>query len=332
MFNITRIKLTLWYVAIVAVVSFGFSAIIYTGVISEIETSFRQAESRLQQMSPGPIPRRVALQILKEDFEKAKNSVLYRLMVINGVIIGASGVAGYILAGKTLRPIEQMLIEQKRFVADASHELKTPLTALRTELEVALKRKKINTKEATGLLKSNLEEVINLQKLSEDLLRLTRYTQSFERSSFEEVDLEITMNESVKKVAPMAKLKRIKIVKDIKKIRVRGNKGMLAELMVILLDNAVKYSPKKSTITVKIHGGRGAVIQVSDQGIGIHPKELSSLFERFYRADSSRSKNETSGYGLGLAIAKQIVDKHSGDISVSSKPGLGSTFKVTLPS
>ena len=113
---------------------------------------------------------------------------------------------------------------------------------------------------------------------------------------------------------------------------VLGNKDKLSELFVILLDNAIKYSPKNSLIKIGSKTGkRQVVIKVSDQGLGIEEKDLPHIFERFYRADSARSHFEEGGYGLGLAIAKKIVDEHGGKILVNSIVGKGSEFKIILP-
>lgn len=332
MFLSTRFRLTLWYVAIVAIVSFSFSAIIYNSVISEIERSFKMAEVHLSSPSifvPGRI---VALKVLSDDFNEAKRVVTTRLLYINGIIIAASGIAAYLLAGKTLQPIEEALEEQKRFTADASHELKTPLTALRTELEVALRDKRLSLKDAKKLLASNLEEVMDLQNLSENLMKLNRYSQNVNGIKHERVNILDIVNDAAKKMSPMAKNKSIQLVKQVESLEIKADKQSLVELIVILTDNAIKYSQKKSTVTITSTHSRGKLtIEVRDQGVGIAKENLPHLFDRFYRADVSRNKTKTDGYGLGLAIAKEIVEKHRGNISVRSTVGNGSIFTVTIP-
>jgi len=124
-FSSARLKLTLWYLIIVAIVSFSFSAIIYNGVVSDLERGFQMAEFHIQSPKNVFVPRKIALQILEDDFELAKKAVTIRLLSINAIIIAASGIAAYILAGKTLEPIELAVEQQKRFTADASHELRT---------------------------------------------------------------------------------------------------------------------------------------------------------------------------------------------------------------
>ena len=130
----------------------------------------------------------------------------------------------------------------------------------------------------------------------------------------------------------MPKAKNIKIVKKLKSVIVRGNTQSLVELMSVLVDNAVKYSPAKGKIEVGIKKTRKCgIVEVTDEGEGICKKDIPHIFDRFYRADSSRGKNKADGFGLGLSIAKSIVDTHRGSISVKSKARRGSTFKVILP-
>ncbi|OGM31510.1 hypothetical protein A2803_02115 [Candidatus Woesebacteria bacterium RIFCSPHIGHO2_01_FULL_44_21] len=331
-FSSARLKLTLWYLIIVAIVSFSFSAIIYNGVVSELERGFQIAEFHVQSPNNVFVPRKIALQILKDDFELAKKAVTIRLLSINAIIIAASGIAAYILAGKTLEPLQLALEEQKRFTADASHELKTPLTALRTELEVALRDKKLNLKDAKNMLKSNLEEVANLQNLSENLMKLTRYSQGINGIRFNRLNIKIPLEQAIKKVTPMAKAKNIKLRKDISNIEIKADSQSLEELFIILLDNAIKYSPEKSVVIIStlVHRNKVAV-DVADQGVGIAKADIPHLFDRFYRADVSRNKTKADGYGLGLAIAKEIVERHKGEISVRSIVDKGSTFTVLLP-
>lgn len=320
--------------AIVAIVSFAFSAIIYNGVVADIAHSFQMAELRIQNPvgSPLVIPKRTVLKILQEDFENAKRAVVWRLLKVNGVIILASGIAAYVLAGKTIKPIEEALEEQKRFTADAGHEIKTPLTALRTELEVALRDKKLTLKDSKAILKSNLEEVISLQKLSENLMLLNRYSKKHNGMHFNEVSIKEIIEKATKTLKPMADEKNIKINLDLANIETKGDSQSLEELMIILIDNAIKYSEKKSKIEITSEVSRNkTIIKVKDYGAGISKEDQEHLFDRFYRADSSRNKTKADGYGLGLAIAKEIVERHKGNISVESGFGKGSTFRVALP-
>lgn len=222
--------------------------------------------------------------------------------------------------------------EQNRFITDVSHELRTPLTSLKSEIEVNLRDKNLTLGDAKKLLNSNFEEVNNLQTLSDNLIKLTQYQKSNGSMVFESINLSDIAKEACRKVANLAKHKNITIKNQIGNQVVEGEKQSLAELLVILLDNAIKYSNKGKTVILKDNvTDQHIVLEVKDQGMGIDESEIEYLFDRFYRADRSRTKDNVTGYGLGLSIAKQIITKHNGNIRIESKVNKGSTFIVNLP-
>jgi len=137
------------------------------------------------------------------------------------------------------------------------------------------------------------------------------------------------VKKAVEQVKPVANNNKIEIVSKLKKVSVKGNEEALTELSTILIDNAIKYSGKSKTVEVKT--GNGGILEIKDYGIGIPETDLPHVFERFYRGDTSRSKDKIDGYGLGLSIAKSIVDKLGGKIKVVSREGKGSTFTVQIP-
>lgn len=323
MFKEARLKLTAWYLLIIMVISVSFSGIIYSMVNAEMERFVRAPRFRIEEIS-------------REDQEtlltESRGRLILSLTEINGVILIISGTLGYLLAGRTLSPIQKMLEEQKRFVGDASHELRTPLTALKAMLEVGLRDKEMDIKEARKLISESIEETDKLKNLSDSLLELARENSNGQKLKFEKVLVKEVAIEAIKKVESKAKSKKIKIVLATKGLAVKGNKDKLSELMVILLDNAVKYSPKNSQIKVGAkENNHNILIKVMDEGPGIEAKDIPHIFERFYRADSARGHREEGGYGLGLAIAKKIVEEHMGKISVESEIGRGSKFKIVLP-
>jgi len=225
-----------------------------------------------------------------------------------------------------------MVDKQKRFVSDASHELRTPLTSIKTEIEVALRSRKLNRKEARNILASNLEEVDKLKSLTDYFLSLSKYDDPNPKLTFERISVGRLIKESYIKLKPLAVEKKIKMIFKKNDIFIYANKTSLAELITILLDNAIKYSlPKGKIIVSEGWYNSRAIITVKDNGIGIKKEDLPFIFNRFYRAESSRSKNIAKGYGLGLSIAKRIVDFHKGTISVKSVYGKGSSFTVLLP-
>jgi two-component system OmpR family sensor kinase len=260
---------------------------------------------------------------------ETKNRILSMLVLVNLGIWVTSGGFAYLLSGKTLSPIEKMLEEQKRFVADASHELRTPLTALKTEIEVAMIKRDLSDKELREILKSNLEEVEKIQTLTDDLLSLNRHQMqnSLEDSSL--VSFKEVANELENKFRPLIKKKNLILEKNISTTFVNIKREELIKVLSVLLDNAIKYSPKASRVILSMQTkGKNVVLTVQDFGVGITSSDIPHIFDRFYRADSSRTKTKTEGFGLGLAIAKEIVDSWGGKIEVTSKVGEGSKFQV----
>lgn len=253
------------------------------------------------------------------------------LVLVNGGILAVAGLAAYFLAGKSLEPLEKAIEEQKRFVADASHELRTPLTAIKTEVEVALRDKGLNLASARKLLQSNLEETNKMQSLSNNLLVLSKYQSADFKPEFEPVRF-FEVLEASEKLLPKMSGRKIAVKIEGEDIELEANYSSLVELFTILLDNTIKYSNEDSAVIVKTQGvGKSALFSVQDFGVGIKEEDIPKVFDRFYRSDTSRVKDQTDGYGLGLSIAKSIVEMHKGKIWVESKLSEGSTFKVELP-
>ena len=298
----------------------------------EIQQRLSLIERRLNPPQRIYLPPTTQNMMFIEDLREVEDRVLIILIYTNVVILIFSSLAGYFLAGLTLHPIENAMEEQKRFIADASHELKTPLTALQTSIEVALRDKKIDLKSALFTLKDSLNDVKSMTSLTNDLLSLTRYQQNNLKESFARVNLKDIVETSVNKIRPLGKSKGMQIEFNKDDVFLSGNKESLEKLITILLDNAVKYSQKKKMVNIKYNcKGKYIIIAVSDNGIGIPKEDLPYLFERFYRSDASRSKINTLGFGLGLSIAKSIVNIHNGSIGVESTVGKGSIFTVKLP-
>jgi two-component system, OmpR family, sensor histidine kinase CiaH len=332
MFQSARIKLTAWYLFIITLISISFSVVVYKILTSELDRVQRMQQYRVEhRYDEEIIISRSTRPIDEELIEETKHRLILILMLINFGIIGISAVAGYFLAGRTLLPIRKNLDEQNRFITDASHELRTPITSLKTSTEVFLRDKKHSLKEADNLFESNLEEINNLQTITNNLIKLAQY-QKPNQIIAENLLVRDLVDESIKKVSNLASHKNIKLKKQLKEFSLVGEKQSLTEVLVILLDNAIKYSPKNSTITIKsIKSHNLAMIEITDQGIGIDKADIDHLFDRFYRADKSRTKTDIKGYGLGLSIAREIIDRHSGVIKVKSKVNKGSTFTILLP-
>lgn len=326
----SRIKLAGTYLAIIMTMSIIFSFVLYSVSSHELDRSLRRIpqgrESRDLLSQAFDEIRRIRLEESRAELQK-------KLYLFNVVTLAFGSILSYILAREALRPIEETLTSQQRFTSDASHELRTPLTAMRSEIEVTLRDKKLTASEARETLKSNLEEITKLEALTSGLLQLARYEQS--DSSFVALSLDDIVKISLSRVEPLAKNKNITIESNgVQSIKTRGEPASLEQIVIILLDNAIKYSASKSRITISTTSGRNNVgIVVKDHGQGIKKSDLPHIFDRFYRSDSSRTKDsdDNTGYGLGLAIAKQIAESHKGDIVISSTVGKGTTAKLTLP-
>ncbi|HUD19291.1 MAG TPA: HAMP domain-containing sensor histidine kinase [Patescibacteria group bacterium] len=340
MFRSARLKLTAWYLLIIMIVSIAFSVVIYRVLTSEVDRFARAQRTRIErrlldeglvqpgsaQLPPPPITMDPDLVL------ETEHRVLLILFVVNGAIFFISGGLGYILAGRTLTPIQQMVDEQNRFISDASHELRTPLTALKSSIEVNLRDKKLTLATARELLSGSIGQVNKLQSLSDSLLELVQYQQPNVKIAFTTVSLSEITTGAIQRVTPQAKVKQVTIQNQTNGLAMTGSKEYLIDLLVILLDNAIKYSDGKTKITVVAKRTDGDItIRVHDEGIGIAQKDIPHIFDRFYRADTARAREQEGGYGLGLSIAKKITDVHHGSISVESKSGHGSTFIVHLP-
>lgn len=334
-FNTPTLRLTAGYTAIIMCISLFFSITLDRVMSQQVDIGLhRQASIFLQQRfppSPGSIDPYDDI-FLQAQIHEITTRTRDTLIFLNIGILIIAGSVSYLLARRTLRPMEANLEAQRRFTADASHELRTPLTAMRTEIEVALRTATAEAGEERRIMKSTLEEISRLEQLSKGLLRLARYEERDQ--PLPKVSLAVTdiIAEAVQKVSHQAKAGGVAVDQKISAGSVTGEHDSIVELLVILLDNAIKYSPAKTTVTISSESDhRRTIIRVADHGIGIPADDLPRIFDRFYRADTSRSKEGVDGYGLGLPIAKQIVERHHGHIHVSSQVGKGTTVTLSLP-
>jgi signal transduction histidine kinase len=329
MFLSARLKLTGWYVMTVMAVSLAFSLVIYSLLTKEL------GKFEVVPLSKDGMVVETQEVLLPADsgiVNLWRSRIKQALWAINVAILVVSTSASYMLAGKALAPIQNSMEEQQRFVSDASHELRTPLAAMRSEIEVAIRDKNLELDEAKKVLVSNLEEVDSLNRLTSNLLEMNRYKTKKSGVVMENVDVNMAVEEAVKKVRPQAEKKQIVITVIATLANIKADKQGVVRVMTILLDNAVKYSGENQEITVETKKlGKRVLIEVTDKGIGISKQDLPHIFDRFFRADKSRSKLRFPGYGLGLTIAKEIVEANGGEIKVRSKLNKGTKFSVVLP-
>jgi two-component system sensor histidine kinase CiaH len=320
-----RIKLTLLYSAIFLLLFWSLSFGIYAwmdqffgdhGRIHFIEISQNEPQS-----NPG-IHTEPPSDIIMDNLRNI-------IFVIDGLLLLTIPGVSWVLTGNALEPVQKAHNRERQFLADASHELRTPLSILRAEMEVVLKKPQTDT-EYQKIIKSNKEEVEGLIALTENLLFMSRERTNHSSPINETIDLTDLLAEQVANFKLKADQKNLKLLlyPPEKEILILGNQLLLKRLFINLLDNAVKYTPKgKIGIAVKktkIH----ALIIINDTGIGIAQNHQEKIFNRFYRADESRTKK---GYGLGLSIAKQIVAVHEGKIVIKSAPAKGTSVQITFP-
>lgn len=303
----------------------------------------------------------------------------FKWLFILGGVLGLismiiTGLAGYIMAGRSLQPINEIMttaravaagdltrrlqsdvqdkeirvlvkslnkmfedlessfMAQKRFTADASHELRIPLTILKGEVEVALRHPR-SEEDYRQLLKQHLDIIERMQRIVNDLLTLARADAGLLELAQEPVDLSLLLQEVAQHHLILFADNHINLSMDIQdNLEVMGDQNHIERVIFNLLNNAFKYAPEMSTVTLSAHAeDEWALIAIEDEGPGISEEHQARLFDRFYRADDARARSEGGGAGLGLAICKRIVEAHAGEIGVESKPGEGAKFIVRLP-
>lgn len=227
--------------------------------------------------------------------------------------------------------LEDALRGSKQFVADASHELRTPLTVMRGELE-SLAQDALLTRDTREALGSVLEEVERLAEIVESLFALSRLDAGEAGGQWQQFDLAELAATTAEQMSLLATDKHIRVdCESTPGVSVRGDRARLKQVIVNLLDNAIKYTPDGGRVMLRVRReGAHAVLDVTDTGVGIPAEALPHVFKRFYRVDGSRSR-EQGGAGLGLSIVKSICAAHGAEVEVLSTPGQGSTFRVRQP-
>lgn len=317
-------------------VSISFSAVVYMGVSAitkrALDNQRIRIERRIKDMEMFRPTPRIAMFVDEGALIEVRERTLGILFMINLFIFVVAGGLGYMLAGQTLKPIEEMLIKQRRFISDAAHELKTPITAMKTDMEVTLRDKEPTLEKQKISLKNAIEETDKLNLFVNNLLKKSRYESGNHRAELEILDFASVVEEVIKTLSPLAKQKNIVLEVNTDKINVIARESEINELVTNLIDNSIKYSNENGIVKISASAqGKNVVFTVQDSGIGISEKDRKNVFEPFYKVDKSRTKTKTDGYGLGLAIVKDIVNANHGTINLSSKENEGTTFTVSLP-
>lgn len=246
-----------------------------------------------------------------------------------GVVV--SGLGGWWLAGRALVPIRRALETQRRFVSDASHELRTPIAVVKANNEILLRHPEDSIESSLDQVEAVAAEADHMGRLVEGLLTLARADEGQAALSSAPMDLTALVEEIGRDMGALAELRGVNLSMATAQVRIDGDRQRIRQLVVILLDNALKYTPAGGSVTMRLErSGRQAEIVVSDTGPGIAPEHQRHIFDRFYRVDAARARVD-GGTGLGLAIASWIAEAHHGRLTLDSAPGKGSTFTVRLP-
>ncbi len=255
------------------------------------------------------------------------------IMAILGLLaLLIATVVGHILSGKAMIPLRAAYEKQRQFAADASHELRTPLAVVMASADLLESDPSIKSPFLKQVIADVRDEVKKMTKLVSDLLIVARSDNKALKLKPTKFDLGAVVAQTARLMQPLAEQKKITLVaEEMPKNMIYADEQKIRQLILILVDNAVKYTPEGGCVTVhfcKSEKGKVA-FAVADTGIGIAKEDQDKVFDRFYRVDKARSR-EMGGNGLGLAIAQEIVNMHRGNISLSSELGKGTTFVVTL--
>ncbi|MGH2346047.1 MAG: sensor histidine kinase [Chloroflexota bacterium] len=318
MFNTARLRLTLWYLAILGAIVGLLSLVIYR-ILRSLQDSELHAIGAAQRHGVAGL------------FARDERLLAIQLLALDCGVLILAALGAYVLAGRTLEPIEQAMDRQQRFASAASHELRTPLTVLRGNMEVALLNRR-SPEEYEDILRGAADEATRMGVLVADLLAWARAQRDAEALALELLDLGAVAREAAEGIRPLAvgKQQTLEVRLD-GSLLVQGDPLKLRQALSNLIDNAVAYTPAGGT--VRLTGRRErrhVIVEVGDTGPGIAAEHLPRLFEPFYRVDTARS-GDSAHTGLGLALADWIVRAHQGRLSVESRVGEGTVFTLTLP-
>lgn len=282
----------------------------------------------------GQIQARLYTFLNLEDYYDMAVDGMYFLFLLCAVCIMLAAGGGYYMAAKNIKPLEILFAREHEFAADASHELRTPLTVLSLGVESLQNDDESKLSGfAQGVLRDMQHETKYMSRLIEALLTLARGDEENTPLARAKVDLTEVAVKVCNKMRPLAAKNGLELeyaAGDAPQVFILGDKNKMEQLLIIFIDNAIKYS-ESGTITVTVEAdSMHAVIKVMDEGIGISESDAQKIFERFYRVDKARSR-AAGGFGLGLNIARIIVVRHGGTVSVKPRSPHGSIFTVRLP-
>jgi len=303
------------------------------GRLEERDQSGKRSVRSLNEkiISSGKVCGYLQVQVSTKQNDQASELAIYATIVAMPFLGALVGIAGYLFSGLALKPAEQAMQLTRRFVADAGHELNTPIAIIEASLEALSEILRENN------VKEDLTEIISkasarMSELASDLIFLARVENPISHYVIAPVSIKKLLEDVCEDFTNLAKTRNIQFkLGAVSEMEVMGNLEFLRRMVTNLASNALRYTDEGGTIIIWSEvEGRNLAIKVSDTGIGIPPESIDHVFDRFYRVDKARAR-AAGGAGLGLSIVKAVVESHKGNITVTSEIGRGSTFKVTIP-
>lgn len=322
-FQLARLRLTAIYAVLLLVILFISSVVTHSFFTGRLDHRYQGTPF----MPPRPV-----IQIEKAIREEVRDELSASLFVVNGFLFVTAVGLSYVLAGITLKPIQEAHEKQRAFLSDASHELRTPLAILQTDLENELRTTKGAAKEQ---IESNLEEVKRMATIVAELLLLSRLdTQDESVIHKKRINLTEAVETSIKRLEGYATTHNVSVTPPTgtqTPVYISADLEHIIQAITNVIKNGIEHNKPGGTVSAKISRIKQAVqIQISDTGVGISSSEIPKLFNRFYRTDSSRSRS-LGGNGLGLSIVEAIANTYGGTVSVTSELGTGTTVTLEFP-
>ena len=316
-FTRARLRLTFYYMIVAIAIVSLFSFVLYNVIIGEVKNHvIESVDEEIFQ---------------NEIIENTSTGLQTDIIIIDLSLVLLIALLSYFLSGKTLKPIARSMEAQKRFGAEASHDLRTPLAIMQTEIEVMLSSKSNDINKYKKTLESNLEEVKKMSTLASDLLIIARTEEDLRRDDMVLTEMNPFIEKIISKFTKQAEEKNIKLELVSDKVGViKISPNYFERAIQNIIQNAINYTNEGGIIKVILKQDKqNILINIEDNGIGIKEADLPRVFDRFYKASNSR--HDASGSGLGLPIAKQIIKQHKGGIFIKSKEGVGTTVSITIP-
>lgn len=331
-------RLTLSYLAVIMTLSLIFTGIIYLLSTASLNRPLlpSEEENSSVSMEAPEFEEHSFENTFRKRLERRDNTtrmtIIYSLMGFNLGIFVIGIFVSRSLAKLTLAPIERAMMKQTQFIFDASHELKTPLTAMLVRNEVALRKKSLPEEKAREVIEKNIEEILKMKELTASMLDVARENGEPEKST--EISVPEFLVDLQEKLTPVAKERGVKIEAEMnlgKNLRVSAAKNTLEQILTIFADNAMKYSGDSIVYLRAGRRGKNVMFSVKDNGVGVKREDQKRIFERFYQVDAARTRTEDkTSHGLGLAIAKNLAERQGYKIVLRSSEGRGAEFEVVV--